>query len=266
MRRSLLLALLTCALTASTGLPATAQPVREVAATTDEPTDRLVPVAVLEYLGGTTVEFSRGAETGDLVLHQQGDDGVNAPVVPPRVTTLLEAYLAITPVHLPVPSALVDTTDPAPPGLAERRVVDTLVTATDLPTPTGGTAVRSACWGNFFDDPIWAESYKGMMSTTKKSGNYGGSYRYVGSGIVNCTQKNGPLDHWAKHRLYRSLTAGVDGIKILDHAIAPGKWSAVVASAPTRRYWTVRYSDGWESSPNSASQYYREGTFADSHP
>ncbi|MCE7000588.1 hypothetical protein LZG04_38105 [Saccharothrix sp. S26] len=265
MRRPVVLVLLVCALTASTGLPALAQPTREVVSTPGEPSDRLVPLAVLEYVGGTAVEFARGAETGDLVLHQQGDDGVNAPVVPPRATTFLEAYLAITPAHLPVPSALVGT-DSAPPALAERRVVDTLVTATDLPAPTSGAAVRSACWASFFDQPVWAESFKGMTSATYKSDNYGGSYRYAGSGVVNCTPKTGPLDHWAKHRLYRSLTPGVDGIKILDHAIAPGKWSVAVAGAPTRRYWTVRYSDGWNSSPDSASQYYREGTFADSHP
>jgi hypothetical protein len=259
MRRTVLLALLTCALTALPIAPATA------GTTSDEPADRLVPLAGLTFRGGTGVEFARGAETGDFVLRQWGEDGVNAPVVPQGATSLLDAYLKITPVDLPVPAALLDTADTAPPGLAERRVVDGPVTATDLTVP-GGASVRAACWQNHFADPEWSENDKGQAPRDYRSADYGGRFRYAGSAILNCTPKGSPSDLWAKHRVYRSLTAGITGIRLVNVAVPPGGWHvAVVHGFLAGRYFTVRYSDGWNSSPNCTCQYHRQGDFADHH-
>ncbi|TQM83180.1 hypothetical protein FHX81_5598 [Saccharothrix saharensis] len=260
MRRTVLLALLTCALTALPIAPATA-------AATDEPADRLVPLAGLTFVGGTDVEFARGAETGDFVLRQWGEDGVNAPVVPRGVTSLLDAYLKITPVDLPVPAALLDTADTAPPGLAERRVVDDPVTATDLAVPEGAAAVRAACWKDHFATPTWSESYQGMAPREYRSTDYGGRFRFAGSAILNCTPKGSPSDLWAKHRMYRSNAAGITGIRLVNTAVPPGGWNdEVIQGFLAGRFFTVRYNDGWNSSPNCTCQYHRQGVFTDHHP
>ncbi|MFJ6672228.1 hypothetical protein ACIQMJ_14055 [Actinosynnema sp. NPDC091369] len=274
MRRTALLALLTCALTALPIVPATAAPATAATPSStasdpdaDEPSDRLVTLAALTFRGGTNVEFARGAETGDFVLRQWGEDGVNAPVVPQGVTSLLDAYLRITPVELPVPAALVDTADTAPPGLAERRRVDGPVTATDLAVPEGGAAVRAACWKDHFANPTWSENDKGMAPREYRSADFGGKFRYAGSAILNCTPKGSPSALWAKHRMYRSLTAGITGVRLVNVAVPPGGWDdEVIHGFTLGRYFTVRYSDGWNSSPSCTCQYHRQGVFADHHP
>lgn len=271
MLRTTLLALLTCALTTLPLVPATAGPATASTVASDpdpdEPADRLVPLAGLTFRGGTNVEFSRGAETGDFVLRQWGEDGVNAPVVPRGVTSLLDAYLKITPVDLPVPAALVDTADTAPPGLAERRVVDGPVTATDLAVPEGGAAVRAGCWKEHFANPTWSESYQGMAPREYRSTDHGGRFRFAGSAILNCTPKGSPSDLWAKHRMYRSNAASITGIRLVNVAVPPGGWDdAVIHGFLAGRFFTVRYNDGWNSSPNCTCQYHRQGVFTDHHP
>jgi len=254
--------------------PAIAQPATDpltepTPAVEEEEADRMITLAELAYRDGVRVEFLRGELTGVTVMSQRGQDGVNTPPAPRDADSLLGAYLAMTPVTVPVPALLARTVATPPPALAERRVVDGPVTATDLAVPDRAGTPRASCSSTHFIGPQWRESYLGMAPRSYRSADHGGAYDYVGSYIVNCTPKGASSDWWAKHRIFRSSSAGALGIRVVNVAVGPGGWEDDrVEETPGvyGRYWTVKYSDGWYSDPTCSCRYLREGLFVDEYP
>ncbi|MCZ7423526.1 MULTISPECIES: hypothetical protein [unclassified Micromonospora] len=209
----------------------------------EEPVDREVEVARLTYRNGVRVTFSQDEESGDWGLREDGQIGRNAPLVRDDATTMLAAYLSITPKDTPVPRELLSEPPPGtpiPPELGDRTIVASPVAADDLVVPSPGgaaTTAVSSCWDLYWNSYHWAElpGYPQPDSVshphrTYYSSDFGGMARYSHSYLANC-------GGYARHRIY--YKAG-SYHKHHDYAVPLWHWQKVKKGS-VHRYRKVIY-------------------------
>ncbi|MEV4714161.1 hypothetical protein [Micromonospora sp. NPDC049374] len=210
----------------------------------EEPEDREVELARLAYRNGVRVTFSRDEESGDWGLREDGQIDRNGPLVSDDATSMLAAYLSITPKDVPVPRELLSEPlpgTPTPPGLSDRRIVPSPVVAENLAVPSSGgaaTAAVSTCWDLYWNSYHWAElpGYPDPGSVwhpqrTYYSSDFGGMARYSHSYLANC-------GGYARHRIYYKQAGSYK--KHHDHAVPSWHWQKVKKGS-VHRYRKVLY-------------------------